>query len=68
MPSRPAGGQLVQLDKIVAWGGAVLFATVFTVLWLSHWFRWVKEVTNWTLQGCKQDGNCQFSFWNIMLC
>jgi len=29
---------------------------------------WVKEVTNWNLQRCKQDGDCQFSFWNIMLC
>jgi len=44
MTSRPPGGQLVQLDKIVAWRGAVLFAIVFTVLWLSHWFRWVKAV------------------------
>jgi len=44
MPSRPAGGQLVELDKIMAWGGAVLFAIVFTVLRLSHWFCWVKAV------------------------
>jgi len=44
MPSRPAGGQMVQLDKIVAWGGAVLLAVVFTVLWLSHWVLWVEAV------------------------